>query len=72
MIRVNVIKDTKQVLKSFLTYDELVSYLRELKIHGVLLTAKEIWNLNVGSAYKNGGYIFALAGKTRVANHLKF
>lgn len=72
MIRVNVIKNTKQETKSFLTYDDLVSYLRELKIHGVLLTAKNIWGLNVGSSYKNGGYVFALAGKTRVANYLRF
>lgn len=72
MIRVNVIKNNKQETKSFLTYNDLVSYLRELKIHGVLLTAKNIWVLNVGSSYENGGYVFALAGKTRVANYLRF
>lgn len=74
MMRVNVIIGEKQTTKSFFHLPEVRDYLIELNIPSsdIQDIAKNIWSLNVGTSYIYTNMIFACAGKTRVANHLRF
>jgi hypothetical protein len=71
MRRINIVKDKKIETQSFVTKEDLVSYLRKnLDFHGVLLMADNIWNLNVGTSYEAFGYKFSCASKARAGNHI--
>jgi len=75
MIRINIKKDTKVTVKSFVKKKELENYLFELTVAQTPIVrsgnpTNSIWNLNVGTSYKFLGYTFSMAGKSRAGNHL--
>ena len=78
MIRLNVRKDGKVEVKSFIQKNDLISYLdKDLDLHNIICNfpnhsvfelADNIWDLNVGTALTHGNYTFAMAGKSRAGN----
>ena len=75
MIRLNIRKNGKTEVKSFVTKGELIKFLRGDE--NFLLTeipnncfniADKLWDLNVGTALTHSGYTFAIAGKSRAGN----
>ena len=75
MIRLNVKKDGKVEVKSFITKGQLIKFLRGNE--NFLFTeipnncfniADKLWDLNVGSALNQSGYTFAMAGKSRAGD----
>jgi hypothetical protein len=75
MIRLNVRKDGKVEVKSFIKKEDLVNYIDELNspVTEFILKynqteANKIWDLNVGTAHNFLGYTIAMAGKSRAGN----
>ena len=73
MIRLNIKKDTKSKVKSFVEKKELENYLFELTVAQNPIVrsgnpTNDIWNLNVGTSYKFLGYTIAMAGKSPYHN----
>ena len=73
MIRINIKKDTKVTVKSFVKKKELENYLFELTVAQTPIVrsgnpTNNIWNLNVGSSYKFLGYIISIIGKSPYHN----
>jgi len=82
MRRINLIsveKPNKQITKSFYSEEELLDFIDNLNppVSEFILKfnkniCKSIWSLNVGSDLIYAHVRFAMAGKTRVGNHLRF
>ena len=75
MIRINIKKDTKVVVKSFINKIDLDNYVLDFigadKVIGNFTNvANKIWNLNVGTSLSVNGYTISMAGKSRAGNHL--
>ena len=76
MIRLNIKKDSKVVVKSFIEKKEVRHFIREelWDMTNASLnpdateTAEKIWNLNVGTSTNVLGYTIAMAGKSRAGN----
>tara|TARA_R100001126_G_C4818234_1_gene145368 strand:+ start:472 stop:717 length:246 start_codon:yes stop_codon:yes gene_type:complete len=75
MIRLNIKKNGKVEVKSFITKGELIKFLRgdenflftEIP-NNCFNIADKLWDLNVGTALTQSGYTFAMAGKSRAGN----
>tara|TARA_R110001632_G_scaffold94408_1_gene200280 strand:+ start:61 stop:294 length:234 start_codon:yes stop_codon:yes gene_type:complete len=75
MIRINIKKDSKVVVKSFVHKIDLDNYVLDFigadKIIGNFTNvANKIWNLNVGTSLTVNNYIISMAGKSRAGNNL--
>jgi len=74
MIRLNIKKDSKVVVKSFIEKGDLITFIKnDSNIHyydfkHVLDLTDEIWDLNVGTSLNIDGYTIAMAGKSRAGN----
>ena len=73
MIRINIKKDTKVTVKSFIKKKELENYLFELTVAQNPIVrsgnpTNSIWNLNVGSSYNFLGYTISIIGKSPYHN----
>ena len=76
MIRLNIKKDSKVVVKSFIEKKEVRHFIREelwdmtkaSDNPNAKETAEKIWNLNVGTSINVLGYTIAMAGKSRAGN----
>ncbi len=70
MRRINISKNEIRHTVSMQTVEQFVSYLKDnYSFHGVLLLAKNVWNLNVGKSYQQDGYIFSCSSKSRAGKH---
>ena len=74
MIRLNIKKDGKVKVKSFIKKDELENYImneaisREFIVktwQDIQIHTNKIWNLNVGTSYIIDNITIAMAGKSR-------
>ena len=75
MIRLNIKKDGKVEVKSFIKKDELLNYIDKLNspVTEFILKynqteANKIWDLNVGTAHNFLDYTIAMAGKSRAGD----
>jgi len=71
MIRLNVKKDGKVEVKSFVNKKDLQNYVLDfigVSTYNFTETANRIWDLNVGTALKINGYVIAMAGKSRAGD----
>ena len=75
MIRLNIKKNGKCFVKSFVKKEDLVNYIDKLNspVTEFILKynqteANKIWDLNVGTAHNFLGYTIAMAGKSRAGN----
>jgi len=69
MIRLNIKKDSKVEVKSFIKKIDLISYLEvDLGFRSVFELSDKIWDLNVGTALTHNNYTIAMAGKSRAGN----
>jgi len=69
MLKINIKKNNKVKVKSFVEKKELENYLFELTVAQTPIVragnpTNNIWNLNVGSSYKFLGYTICIAGKS--------
>ena len=75
MIRINIKKDGKVKVKSFIKKIDLMNYVLDFIGGGeTVITTEKIWDLNVGTSMtiNNGHFktIISMAGKSRAGNHL--
>ena len=74
MIRINIKKDDKVKVKSFIEKKDLENYLFKKTLESKKLVSDnptdKIWNLNVGTSINFLGYTISMAGKSRAGNHL--
>ena len=78
MIRINIKKDDKVKVKSFIEKKDLENYLFKKTLESKKLVSEnptdKIWNLNVGTSMTlDNGFnktIISMAGKSRAGNHL--
>ena len=75
MIRLNIKKNGKCFVKSFVKKEDLVNYIDKLNspVTEFILKynqteANKIWELNVGTAHYFLGYTIAMAGKSRAGD----
>ena len=73
MIRLNIKKDGKVEVKSFVNKKDLQNYVLDKigvadECRNFFETANTIWDLNVGTALKINGYVIAMAGKSRAGD----
>ena len=75
MIRLNIKKNGKCFVKSFVKKEDLVNYIDKLNspVTEFILKynqteANKIWDLNVGTAHNFLGYTIAMAGKSRAGD----
>jgi len=73
MLKINIKKNNKVKVKSFVEKKELENYLFELTVAQTPIVragnpTNNIWNLNVGSSYKFLGYIISIIGKSPYHN----
>ena len=72
MIRLNIIKNGKVTVKSFINKIDLDNYVLDFigadQYSNFTNTAKKIWNLNVGTSLSVNGYTISMAGKSRAGN----
>tara|TARA_R100000995_G_scaffold78209_1_gene48709 strand:+ start:619 stop:855 length:237 start_codon:yes stop_codon:yes gene_type:complete len=72
MIRLNVRKDGKVEVKSFINKKDLENYVLDCigcdQYNNFTQTADKIWDLNVGTSLSVNGYSIAMAGKSRAGN----
>ncbi len=72
MIRLNVRKDGKVEVKSFINKKDLENYVLDCigcdQYSNFTQTADKIWDLNVGTSLSVNGYSIAMAGKSRAGN----
>jgi hypothetical protein len=69
MIRLNITKNGKVFVKSFVQKIDLQNYVLDFigadQYSNFTNTAEKIWNLNVGTSLSVNGYTIAMAGKSR-------
>tara|TARA_R100001510_G_C7588276_1_gene158849 strand:- start:26 stop:262 length:237 start_codon:yes stop_codon:yes gene_type:complete len=69
MIRLNIKKDGKCFVKSFVEKIDLHNYVLDFigcdQYSNFTQTAQKIWDLNVGTSLSVNGYTIAMAGKSR-------
>ena len=75
MIRINIKKDTKVTVKSFVKKIDLKSYVLDKigtdhSIGNFTDCSNKIWNLNVGQSINVRDIKISMAGKSRAGNHL--
>ena len=75
MIRINIKKDTKITVKSFVKKIDLKSYVLDKigtdhSIGNFTDCSNRIWNLNVGQSINVRDIKISMAGKSRAGNHL--
>ena len=71
MIRLNIKKDGKITVKSFISKIDLIGYVLDFIGGGdTKKTADKIWELNVGTSLVHNGYTIAMAGKSRAGKYL--
>ena len=78
MIRINIKKNGKVVVKSFTEKKEVRHFVREelwdmtkySQNPDATETAEKLWNLNVGTSINLLGFTISMAGKSRAGNHL--
>jgi len=71
MIRINIKKDGKITVKSFINKIDLVGYVLDFIGGGdTKKTADKIWDLNVGTSLSVNNYTIAMAGKSRAGKYL--
>ena len=71
MIRLNIKKDGKITVKSFINKIDLVGYVLDFIGGGdTKKTADKIWDLNVGTSLSVNNYTIAMAGKSRAGKYL--
>ena len=75
MIRINIKKDTKVTVKSFVKKIDLKSYVLDKigtdhSIGNFTDCSNRIWNLNVGQSINVRDIKISMAGKSRAGNHL--
>mgnify|MGYP000636762448 FL=1 len=74
MIRINIKKDGKVKVKSFVEKKDLENYLFKKTLESKKVVSDnptdKIWNLNVGTSINVLGYNISMAGKSRAGNHL--
>ena len=75
MIRINIKKDTKITVKSFVKKIDLKSYVLDKigtdhSIGNFTDCSNKIWNLNVGQSINVRDIKISMAGKSRAGNHL--
>lgn len=71
MIRINIRKDGKITVKSFISKIDLIGYVLDFIGSGdTKKTADKIWELNVGTSLVHNGYTIAMAGKSRAGKYL--
>ena len=72
MIRINIKKDGKITVKSFVQKIDLIGYVLDFigcdQYSNFTQTAQKIWNLNVGTSLSVNGYTIAMAGKSRAGD----
>ena len=72
MIRLNITKNGKVFVKSFVQKIDLQNYVLDFigadQYSNFTNTAEKIWNLNVGTSLSVNGYTIAMAGKSRAGN----
>jgi len=69
MIRINIKKDGKITVKSFVQKIDLIGYVLDFIGSGdTKKTADKIWELNVGTSLVHNGYTIAMAGKSRAGD----
>jgi len=72
MIRLNIKKDGKITVKSFISKIDLQNYVLDFigtnQYSNFTDYAEKIWNLNVGTSLSVNGYTIAMAGKSRAGN----
>jgi len=72
MIRLNIKKDGKCFVKSFVQKIDLHNYVLDFigcdQYSNFTKTAEKIWDLNVGTSLSVNGYSIAMAGKSRAGN----
>ena len=72
MISLNVRKDGKVEVKSFINKKDLENYVLDFigcdQYSNFTQTADKIWDLNVGTSLSVNGYSIAMAGKSRAGN----
>ena len=69
MIRLNIKKDGKITVKSFISKIDLIGYVLDFIGGGdTKKTADKIWDLNVGTSLSVNNYTIAMAGKSRAGN----
>ena len=69
MIRINIKKDGKITVKSFVQKIGLIGYVLDFIGSGdTKKTADKIWELNVGTSLVHNGYTIAMAGKSRAGD----
>ena len=71
MIRLNIKKDGKITVKSFISKIDLIGYVLDFIGGGdTKKTADKIWDLNVGTSLSVNNYTIAMAGKSRAGKYL--
>jgi len=72
MIKLNIKKDNKVKIKSFIEKKDLENYLFKKTLESKKLVSDnptdKIWNLNVGTSINFLGYTISMAGKSRDGN----
>ena len=69
MIRLNIKKDGKITVKSFISKIDLIGYVLDFIGGGdTKKTADKIWELNVGTSLVHNGYTIAMACKSRAGD----
>jgi len=73
MIRLNIKKDGKVFVKSFVKKNDLQNFVLDKigvadQCKNFFETANTIWDLNVGTSLNVNGYTIAMAGKSRAGN----
>jgi|TARA_B100000902_G_C26603661_1_gene571717 hypothetical protein len=73
MIRLNIKKDGKCFVKSFVKKNDLQNFVLDKigvadQCKNFFETANTIWDLNVGTSLNVNGYTIAMAGKSRAGN----
>ena len=74
MIRLNIIKDSKVFVKSYIAKRELthdLQFILDFPLHwnDRETLSEKLWDLNVGTTYDIFGFKFAMAGKVRAGKH---
>ena len=72
MIRLNITKNGKIFVKSFIKKIDLHNYVLDYigcdQYSNFTQTAEKIWNLNVGTSLSVNGFTIAMAGKSRACD----